>query len=842
MRLVFLSFLCAVPLAAREPLLPPPASDEAAAPTPIAPVDRVPLPSDAELFDAAALAPAEPKSVNLLFSGGFDYDKPTETVISRGALEATADTGMTLAARQGRYETQAGKIYFEGAVKLRTEKGSEILADRAVLNDAAQTVTLTGDVSIYQGQSLQRARSAVYNIATGESLAAGLRTGFDPIFLESDQFELQEENGKPVWVGRGAGVTTHDVAEPDYWLRSDETRVYPDDRVTFRNLKLYAGDVPVLWLPYLSQPLDSQLGYHFVPGARSNLGPFLLNRYGIMLGGDRDEEPWLLSRWLFDIRGRRGAALGLDLIDRRVEENPNLLGLSLYYANDLAPTITRNGLIRPAINEDRWEASLQHRLDFAWETDANWRLDANLHALSDDFFLEDFDPRLFQTDPAPDNTLSLFRADDTSLLGVITRYRANDFYRTDQRFPEIIFDQVRRPLFDTPVLHESQTSLSIVEESFGNRNLHAVRTALALPPGAQLNELLLRLPAYEQQLVTAMRGLPPADPALNALRTQLFEPGYSRFHTYHEFSLPLHFGNWLQLTPEAGLGYSRYDHVNGPFDALSRTHLYAGAEASTKFSKNYDAVANRRWGVNRMLHVIQPYLRLSSLSTDDLDPLFPAVDRDTFNTRPRSLALSRYPAIDSLRDWSILRLGIRNELITRRDERSYQWLYLDTYIDKFFNDPDFDRNFSNLFNDLTWRPLPWFALQFETQLPVIDQGSGFSDAATFFQFMPNENVEFGIGHRFLNNHPIFIDSNRIEARGYVRLNDDWGFGAAQTWETDDGTLEFQQYTVHRDFSHWTTSLGIMTRDNRFQNEYGFVLAIALRDFPDSSLPLRLDTQ
>ncbi len=137
-----------------------------------------------------------------------------------------------------------------------------------------KSVTFEGDVSVYQGNVLQRGQQAVYFYETGVLDASGLRISLDPILLEAGKFTGSEVNGKQVFIGENAGITTQDVENPDYWVRSDKTTVYPGEKVTFRNMKLYAGDTPVFWLPYLSQPLDSDLGYHFVPGARSNWGPY----------------------------------------------------------------------------------------------------------------------------------------------------------------------------------------------------------------------------------------------------------------------------------------------------------------------------------------------------------------------------------------------------------------------------------------------------------------------------------------------------------------------------------------------------------------------------------------
>lgn len=839
MRLLSVPLLFLIPLAAQEPA---PAEEEA---PPIAPVQPVPLPTDQDLLDAEDLAPAQPESVSLEFSGGADYDKDTETLTSRGAVNARTDTGMTLRANRGRYLGKDKRLEVQGEVKLRTETGVEVFADRGVLDDASKTVTLTGNVSIYQGQTLQRGEKFVYLMEEQKFDATELRTGVDPILLEAGGFTAEERNGEKVFVGRNAGITTHDVEKPGYWIRSDETTVYPDDRVTFRNLKLYAGDTPIFWLPYLSQPLDGDLGYHFVPGARSNWGAYLLNSYGIMLGegdGSSVNEPWLLSRWNFDLRYRRGLAGGVDLIDRRFEGNEHLSGLSLYYANDLDPSISRTGLPRPFVNEDRWRARFRYRIPLPFEDGERWRFDSNLTALSDNYFLEDFDPREFQIDPAPDNTLGLFRQGDHSLLGVVARLRPNDFYRSDTRV-ELSFEQSRRPIFNTPILHEGQTTLGVVDEQIGGPANSTIRAIFALPPGSpRIPVLLNQLPPYERRIVQLIRALPPGSPAIPSLNAQLYGPGYTRFHTYQELSYPMKLAGWLNLTPEVGVGYTRYDSVDGPANSIGRTHFYVGAEASMKLTRDYGGILDRAWGLDGLLHVFQPYLRYSFVNTDDLDPLFPSIDREDFSTRPRTLAPNRFTAIDSMRDWSIVRIGMRNRIITRRDDQSYEWLFLDTYVDGFFDDPEFNRSFSNLYNDLIWRPLPWMSVQLETQVPVINDGSGFSEAIGRFRFMPNENVEFSIGTRYLNNHPILVDSTRLDLRGYVRLNDKWGLGATHIWELDDGTLELQQYTVHRDFNHWVASLGFTTRDNRLENEYGVVLAISLKDFPTASLPLSLDTQ
>jgi LPS-assembly protein len=94
-----------------------------------------------------------------------------------------------------------------------------------------------------------------------------------------------------------------------------------------------------------------------------------------MLGGETDpdtgenKDAWLLSRWHFDIRARRGVGTGVDLVDTRLDNRGEISGLSLYYLNDLDPDESRSGLPRGFVNEDRWKMELKHRHTPGW-TDA----------------------------------------------------------------------------------------------------------------------------------------------------------------------------------------------------------------------------------------------------------------------------------------------------------------------------------------------------------------------------------------------------------------------------------------------------------------------------------------
>ena len=581
--------------------------------------------------------------------------------------------------------------------------------------------------------------------------------------------------------------------------------------------------MPILWLPYLSQPLNADLGYYFIPGARSNWGFYLLNRYGVMLGGETDEltgeheGAWLLSQWHADLMTQRGVGVGLDLIDTRLGNRDNLSGLKLYYLEDLDPTIRRTSENRDGLDASRWKLELKHRIDLFSNDQDKTYFNFDITALSDQFFLEDFEQETFKLNPDPNNTMGLFHRNPKFHAGLYTRMRLNDFYEQDTRLPELFFDQVKRPILGSPILHEGTTSFGIYDE---------------------------RLADFQtSSLQSEADSLPPGDPRLAEINELLADRGYTRFHTWHEFSLPINPGRKIAITPRAGAGYTRYWGMDNGTQSFDRTHLSAGVDTSIKFSKLYPNAVNKTWGLDSILHVFQPYANFSQLSTNSLDSSFRGIEILTPSTRPSPREVGRFSATDSLMDWSIIRLGTRNRLLTKRDGSTHEWLVMDTYMDVFMNDPEFDRDLSNLYNDIIWQPLPWMRLNVETQFPIAAGGSEFREWASNITLMPNDAVELAFGYRQLNNHPILTDSNRIDFRAYLRISDSWGLGFYQRWELDDSTVEVQQYNLYRDFDSWVASVGLHIRDNRdAPEEYGIMLNFTLKDFPSVRLPLSVDNE
>ena len=719
-------------------------------------------------------------------------------------------------------EPDGSAVNLSDNVRLQTSNGIEIFADNAHIDESSESVIFTGNVSAYQGTALHRGDSVSYNYKSGRLTTNNLRVSFAPILLESGRFNAVERKKQGnFYKGTNAGITTHDVARPNFWLRGEEVTVLPGDKIRFNKMKLYAGDTPIFWLPSLTQKFNGEFNYRPTPGFRTNWGAFLLNQYSQDVGGPRDPQTGFRNNpshkltWRADLYSLRGLGVGADLESYAHRNNPNLTGFSAYFIYDTDPTEVRSS--EPRLNFDqneRFRFQVRERATANWLPGATGHIDLNATLLSDEFFLEDFRTRDFITDFQPDNTLSLSQSwKDSHLLTAWTRFRLNDHYQSDQRLPEIAFDQVRRPLFGTPILHESQNVAGIYREELAD--------------------------FIEDELLAEQ-----ANPATSAARNSelldlLADTGFARFHTYHELSLPITLDSGLHITPRVGAGHTSYQDIQGPLNSFNRNLFHASIDASLKFTKRYPDWVSKKWGLNSALHILQPYATATVLETDDLDPALQPIDRLTPTTRPRGLTPGRFAAIDNLTDWQILRLGARNRILTKRDNTSHQWLSVDTYVDIFGEDPEFDRSLSNIYTDVHWSPLPWLDLTLETQVPLFSN-SNFTEIVTGLEFMPNADTELGISHRFLEGHPILSDSNRLQLRAYHRINEAWGVSATQRWEFADSSLEFQEYSVHRNLDSWAFTAGFFNRDNGGENEFGFLFGFTLTDLPSVNLPLRVN--
>jgi LPS-assembly protein len=778
------------------------------------------------------------------------------------ALLDSLTSNLNIEGLETSYDPETGLAIAKGDVRI-TYTDVEIRSGTASYNASTGEVIAREGVVIWKAGTTYRGENIIYNANSGELSGDAVRSAMPmemgSFFYDTKGFETETKMIEKV-EGGDTYFTTHDVQNPNFRLRARRLTIYPENRVVMRNVTVLAGDTPVFYFPYISQPLKDEVGFRFTPGYQSRWGAFLLLQYG-MIHGDHT-----LAKYRLDLRSSRGVGVGADFHSLRNADNRRNFGnLKLYYLRDADPENNRTGELRGPVGEDRYRVNFQHRIYLPGPEKSTWYLDFDINKISDAHFYEDFYFNDFRETPEPENQVSLVHTDPAYTATLMARFQANDFYTVGTKLPELAIDWTRRQLWNTGIFHQGTFSAGIFKDELGDEEEENFARLIQvgrrqLGGGTAVTED--NLASYQSLL-----GLAPGTALSNAdlargidlFGARLDGAGFGRVHTYQELLYPKTLFNWLNVTPRIGAGVTHYSDIDGSRPEMSdytKTLFHAGLDVSFKLTKTWDDFEKPDWGLNGLRHVLQPYLNLSYLDASQ-DEGFRGIDRLSPTTRPRSIDVPLYTAVDDLQSWNIARIGMRNLLQTRRDytstsrgnffsattepEQTYTWAGLNTYVDVFMKDPEFDRSISNLYNELFFRPVPWLSFWMDWQMPLQSAQGSFTELNQGITFMPGKNVQMTLGHQYVSDSPFFVDSSLIFSRIYARLTDNWGFSMNHIFEMDDGTMEFQSYSVSRDLSSWVASVGAMVRDNRNGlSDYGLLFSLTLKDFPQLSVPLDID--
>ena len=683
---------------------------------------------------------------------------------------------------------------------------TDIYADYAQYNSTTHDVELRGHVRIYRDTSLYIAESGVYNTETKKIRAINGRTASQPYFLSGANVGSIEENGYLIQNGT---FTTDDSAKPDFHLHARKIRVYEKDRVIFQYVTAYIGKVPVFWWPYLYQSLSDAFSFTVSPAYTSTWGPSLLTQVTFPITDN------IKGRARFDYFGRRGPAIGFDPVIDYGKDEDSQARIKSFYIQDQNPELNQTNIPRQDVPTGRYRLSLEDRTNFTDEINGL----ANLTKLSDPYVMQDFYPGEFRVDPVPDNVVAVAKTDPFFTITGIARFQANEFFTTTERLPEVVLDVKRHALFGGPIFYEG-------ESGFANLRLQF-----------------------------------PDDSGFQNYNTD-------RFDTFHQLTFPNTYFGWLSIVPRVGfrgtyygktwdLGSTTFVPPSNPlipdfilppptlanpvkFDGDTfRTVFNTGAEASFKISRTWENVQSRAFGLDGLMHVIQPFTNFSYVEENGPNPLsILEFDRFEPSTQLRAIDFPQFTPIDSIDSWTVWRVGVRNRLETRRDDRTITWLELDTFFDVNFDNPYDRTDYSNFFNNLRFTPLPWMSFSVNSQVPAF--AKGFTEVNTIASVQPIANLQLSVGHRYLNDNPFFLDSSLFLVGGYYRINDNWGIGAQEQYEATTGLLEQQRYSIYRDLSSWVASFGGVIRDNKGVKEYGVIFTMTLKAFPKFGFDLNFD--
>ena len=702
--------------------------------------------------------------------------------------------------------TAEGQTRYEGGVAIAEHHvvihhgDVAIYCEYAEYNPETHDVLVKERVRLYRGDYAFVCDRAVYNLETKRLYMADFAGAKLPFEMTGSNLTSFNENEYKIYDGT---FTTSDSSQPDYYIRAKGIRIYPNDRIIFTNAWVFVKDIPVFWFPYLYQSLNNQSVLLFSPGYNSTYGYYLVSDIGFPLFDHFDA---IIHPNYYSLRG---PALGIDInYDLGEVEQENTLKIKSFFIEDQGANINQTNVGRPRIDAGRYRISYESRTFLASDTS----LVLQVNKFSDAFMLEDFFPYEFQVDPQPETYVELIKQGDAYALSLFARYQVNDFLQTTEKLPELSWEVVRTPLFNSPIFYEATTTGGWYQ--------------LAQPVGTFFN------------------------PTLN--------PDYSsfRFDTFHQLSYPKMYFGFLSIVPRAGFRVTYYSRTGDvtpgdpslgiPFGSVvyepggTRYVFNTGFDTSFKLSHIYEGVQAHWLGLDGLLHVIQPYADYSWVSTPNIGPgkVLP-YDRFLTSTYLPPIDFPEFTATDSIAHLSVLRLGVMNKFETRRDNQTYQWLTVDTFLDVNFKNPFEQTPYSDIQAQVRFNPVPWLSLAEYAQIPWIDKKQ-FWEFNTTLTWTITPNIDLTLLHSYLNHNPLEPKTNSTYLQVYFRINSNWGFSILEEYDQTTGRLGVQKYTFHRDLSSWIASVGLYENNNGGnKTTYGAELILTLKDLPKYGFPVNL---
>jgi LPS-assembly protein len=702
--------------------------------------------------------------------------------------------------------TSEGQTRYEGGVAIAEKHVVIHYGDVAIYCEYAEYSPETHDVlvkervRIYRGDYAFVCDRAVYNLETKRLYMADFAGNKLPFEITGSNLTSFESTEYQIYDGT---FTTSDSSQPDYQVRAKGIRIYPNDRIIFTNATVYVKDYPIFWFPYLYQSLNNQSAFLISPGYNSTYGEYIVTDIGVPLF-DHVNALFHLNAYSL-----RGPALGIDAnYDLGETEQQDTARMRTFFISDKGANINQTSLGRERVSAGRYRISYESRTFLA--SDTSLVIQAN--KFSDPYILEDFFPYEFQIDPQPQTYVELIKQGDAYALSLFARYQVNDFLQTTEKLPELSWEVVRTPLLNSPIFYEATTTAGWYR--------------LAQPVGTFFN------------------------PTLN--------PDYSsfRFDTFHQLSYPHTYFGFLSLVPRAGFRTTYYsrtgDVVTGnpaagiPFGSVvyqtagTRYVFNAGFDTSFKLSHIYEGVQAHWLGLDGLLHVIQPYADYSWVSTPNIGPgkILP-YDRYITSTYLPPIDFPQFTATDSIAHESVLRLGVLNKFETRRDNGTYTWLTVDTFLDVNFKNPYEQTYYSDIQTQVRFQPVPWLSLTEYAQLPWIENKQ-FWEFNTVLTWTVTPNIDLTLLHSYLNHNPLEPKTNSTYLQTYFRINPNWGFSILEQYDQTTGRLVQQKYAFHRDLSSWVASLGFSENNNGAgKTTYGIELIMTLKDLPKYGFPVNL---
>lgn len=420
-----------------------------------------------------------------------------------------------------------------------------LTCDQITVNIETRDAEAVGNVRIRQNDAYFTGDKIAYNFDTRKGEVVKGYINAKPFYGKADS--LTKDANQDVYTMNKGYVTTCDLDDPHYRIQAKQVKVYVNDKVVAKHVLVYAGKVPVFWIPYWVQPLGKERKTHItvIPGRNKDWGYYALTAYRYNIN-DRSKGDILL-----DYRSKKGLAVGVNHYINTREAGKG--AFKFYYTRE------NNGLEFDNTGSPmtRYRFQYRHRWDLK---DLDTSVIAEVNKLSDANIIKDYFYNEYQElGDRPDNYISVITAKRDFTTELLVRFAPNPFYQVVERLPEYQINILNYRIGKTNFYFSDNTSVGLLNLTNGK--------------------------AYPKQKdVSVLRA-----------------------NTYNKISYSASLFKALHVTPYVAMGNTYYSRNIWGDTNLVRTYFDEGIDASIKFYHVYDVTSNfMGLDINKLRHIITP--------------------------------------------------------------------------------------------------------------------------------------------------------------------------------------------------------------------------------------------
>ncbi len=643
------------------------------------------------------------------------------------------------------FDEASQRLVAKGDARLDFE-GTRLQADKITYYQEYGLADAQGNVKISRDGYRLLAERISFDAENNMFSAQALRTGQWPFYMNGIEAGGGEDNASiqdaTFYYGNPSPFALSVESKNIQYLNGDSESVKLDG-ATFR-----IGNVPFFHLPgythYLNNaPYFLELG----GGYNSELGLHLQTTTLFPVTS------WLRAGANFDLYSERGALIGPTAQYSYDNETQKIVGaFSSGYIKDQGDT--EEDIYNDSIDAERGYIEWRHKHNIGERV----TLTASASYWSDSEITRDFKDDYYYDNQNPDTFVEGVYAGDNYFVSAFGRFRPNDFQVVEERLPELRFDLLPIPLFNTGIYHRASASYARLRQDYDR----------AAPLVEEITEI-------------------------------------DRLDLSHRIERPFLLTDWLTLKPLAGARITHYANqeiapqalgafaapfdpspapVNLTNDQFTRKVYELGFDLEARAYATYPT-QNQTWGVDGLRHLVRPVLRYRYFSDPDSENEIAVIDRQAFDLNRPILDLSDIRSTDQINETHLARLGVENLYQTRSAEYGSRTLAaLNFYQDILFEkaqryDGDEQETFNASWVELVLTPAPWLKFDIATRFKT--KSLTLEEIRTRTALISGEIWEIGLSTDFLRER---IDQYSVD--WIYRFNERFSLLADTRFDAESG--------------------------------------------------------